>query len=55
MHQRSSLHAPTNRPAPRIGRFGLRVLGSKFVTGQALWVCLLLVVCLRHAVASITV
>jgi hypothetical protein len=34
---------------------GLRVLGSEFVIQRGLPLCALLVLCLRHAVASISV
>jgi hypothetical protein len=55
MHQRFAGDSMTNRPARAMRQFGLRVLGSVFLTRRALPVCLLLALCLRHAVASISV
>jgi hypothetical protein len=55
MHLRSWSEAATKRLAGAIGEIGLRVLRSEFVTPRGLSLCVLLVLCIRHAVASISV
>ena len=55
MHLRSWAKSMT-RPLARAARpFGLRVLGSELVMQRGLPFCALLVLFLRHAVASISV
>ena len=55
MHQRSWVDSTINRTPRWIGRLSIRVVGSKFVMRRVLPACVLLVLCLRHAVASISV
>lgn len=55
MHLHSWAESIT-KPVGRVARaLGLRVLGSEFVMERGLPLCALLVLCLRHAVASISV
>ncbi len=55
MHLRSWAESTTKRIARAIGQIGLRVLRLEFVKPRGLSFCVLLVLCIRHAVASISV
>jgi hypothetical protein len=55
MHLRSWAESTTKGVVGAIRQIGLRVLKSELLTHCGLPICALLVLCLRHAVASISV